>query len=65
LTSLMSLSSIIGPVLMTSAFAFFTKPGAPLQFAGAPFAIGAVLMLVSTLLAVRSFKKTKAAGQQN
>lgn len=65
LTSLMSLSSIIGPVLMTSAFAFFTKPGAPLQFAGAPFAIGAVLMLVSTLLAVRSFKKTKAPGQQN
>jgi DHA1 family tetracycline resistance protein-like MFS transporter len=57
LTSLMSLSSIIGPPLMTGAFAYFTKPGAPFQFAGAPFAIGAVLMLVSALLAVRSFRK--------
>jgi len=65
LTSLMSLSSIIGPVLMTSAFAFFTKPNAAIQFAGAPFVIGAVLMLLSTLLAVRSFRKIKTADRQN
>jgi DHA1 family tetracycline resistance protein-like MFS transporter len=57
LTSLMSLSSIIGPPLMTGAFAYFTRPGTPFQFAGAPFAIGAVLMLVSALLAVRSFMR--------
>ena len=57
LTSLVSLSSIFGPLLMTWAFYFFTKPGAPFQFPGAPFAIGAILMLLSALLAVRSFKR--------
>jgi DHA1 family tetracycline resistance protein-like MFS transporter len=57
LTSLASLSAIFGPLLMTWSFYFFTKPGAPFQFPGAPFAIGAVLMLLSTLLAVRSFKR--------
>ncbi len=57
LTSLVSLSSIFGPLLMTWSFYFFTKPGAPFRFPGAPFAIGAILMLLSALLAVRSFKK--------
>ncbi len=57
LTSLASLSTIIGPVIMTWAFSFFTKPGAPFQFPGAPFAIGALCMLLSALLAVRSFKR--------
>jgi DHA1 family tetracycline resistance protein-like MFS transporter len=55
LTSLMSISTIIGPPLMTWSFFYFTKPGAPFQFPGAPFVIGAVLMLLSTVLAVRSF----------
>ena len=57
LTGLMSLSSIFGPLLMTESFYFFTKPNHFFQFPGAPFAIGAVLMLLSSILAVRSFKK--------
>jgi DHA1 family tetracycline resistance protein-like MFS transporter len=57
LTSLMSLSTIFGPLIMTWSFAYFTKPGAPFQFAGAPFVIGAICMLLSTLLAVRSFRR--------
>lgn len=57
LTSLVSLSSIFGPLVMTWTFYFFTKPSAPIQFPGAPFVIGAVAMLLSTLLAVRSFKR--------
>jgi DHA1 family tetracycline resistance protein-like MFS transporter len=60
LTSLMSLSSIFGPLVMTSSFYYFTRPSAPFQFPGAPFAIGALLMLLSTLLAVRSFRRTAA-----
>ncbi|MDB5137834.1 MAG: tetracycline resistance efflux pump [Mucilaginibacter sp.] len=59
LTGLMSLSSIFGPWLMTSTFHYFTKPGAPIIFPGAPFAIGSVLMLLSAILAVLSFKKNK------
>ena len=57
LTSLMSLSSIFGPLAMTFSFYYFTSPGAPYQFPGAPFAIGAILMFLSALLAVRSFKR--------
>lgn len=57
LTSLMSATSIVGPVLMTSLFAYFTTKDAPIIFPGAPFAMGALLTLFSTLLAYRSLKK--------
>ena len=56
LTSLASFSTIVGPPLMTWVFHYFTKPTAPFQFPGAPFVIGSVLMLLSTFLALRSFK---------
>jgi DHA1 family tetracycline resistance protein-like MFS transporter len=57
LTSLASLSTIFGPWIMTYIFYYFTKPNAPVYLPGAPFILGAVLMLLSTLLAVRSFKR--------
>ncbi len=59
LTSLVSLSTIFGPLVMTWSFYYFTKPGAPFQFPGAPFAIGSILMLLSAILAILSFKKNK------
>jgi DHA1 family tetracycline resistance protein-like MFS transporter len=57
LTGLMSVSSIFGPLVMTEAFYYFTKPNPFFQFPGAPFVIGSFLMLLSVLLAVRSFKR--------
>jgi len=57
LTSLMSATSIVGPVLMTSLFAYFTDKNAPLIFPGAPFAMGAFLTMLSSLLAYRSLKR--------
>jgi DHA1 family tetracycline resistance protein-like MFS transporter len=51
LTSLMSATSIIGPPLMTNLFAFFTAKSAPVYFPGAPFILGAVLMLASAVIA--------------
>ncbi|MFN0177013.1 MAG: TCR/Tet family MFS transporter [Saprospiraceae bacterium] len=57
LTSLISLTSIIGPLLMTNLFAYFTDPASSVQFAGAPFLMGAVLSLGSMLLAMRSLFK--------
>ncbi len=56
-TLLMSLAAIVGPPLMTGLFAFFTASNAPVYFPGAPFLLGAVLSIISTLLAVRNFKK--------
>ena len=51
LTSIMSLTNIIGPVVMTSLFSYFTQPTAPLHFAGASFFLGSILMAFSLLFA--------------
>ncbi len=56
LTSLMSASSIIGPLMMTNVFYYFTHKSAPFQFAGAPFVLGGILMLVSLGIAYKSLK---------
>jgi DHA1 family tetracycline resistance protein-like MFS transporter len=56
LTSLMSATSIIGPLIMTNIFAYFTSSQAPIHFAGAPFICSAVLTFISTILAYRSLK---------
>src|SRR4028119_831833 len=50
LTSLISATSIAGPPLMTNLFAYFTQPSAPVKFAGAPFLLGSLLMLVSAVI---------------
>ncbi|MBK0379073.1 TCR/Tet family MFS transporter [Mucilaginibacter segetis] len=57
LTSLMSLSSIFGPWFMTYVFYYFTNTDAPVYLPGAPYFIASALMLISALLAVRSFRK--------
>ncbi len=57
LTSLMSLSSIFGPWFMTYIFYYFTNAKAPVYLPGAPYFVGAALMLLSAFLAMRSFKK--------
>ncbi|MBC8032663.1 MAG: TCR/Tet family MFS transporter [Chitinophagaceae bacterium] len=62
LTSLMSLTSIVGPLVMTNTFALFTKPSAPIHFAGAPFLLGSLLMLFSTIIAYGALKADKVAG---
>lgn len=59
LTSIMSLTNIIGPVLMTGLFAYFTAPGAPIQFAGAAFLLGAILMVLSLWLTYRTLHGNK------
>lgn len=54
LTSLMSVTSIIGPLLMTQLFSAFTGPAADLYFPGAPMAMGGLLTLLSLVLAMRA-----------
>ena len=54
LTSVVSITSIIGPVLMTSLFSYFTAVNAPVNFPGAPFLMGAILTVMSVLFAMRS-----------
>lgn len=61
LTSLMSLTSVLGPIMMTSTFAYFTGPTAPFYFPGASFLLGALLMLFSLIWAFNALhlKKVK------
>ncbi|MEP6699891.1 MAG: TCR/Tet family MFS transporter [Bacteroidota bacterium] len=50
LSSLMSLTVIIGPFLMSNLFYYFTKDLAPVHFPGAPFLLGSVCMLSSAVI---------------
>ena len=58
LTSLMSLTSIIGPLVMTNLFAYFTSIKAPVLIPGAPFILGGILMLASSIVAYKSLKQS-------
>jgi DHA1 family tetracycline resistance protein-like MFS transporter len=64
LTSLMSATSIVGPLLMTYLFAWFTKPGASFRFPGAPFLAGAMFMLLSAIVAYKTMKKDAFLSRQ-
>jgi DHA1 family tetracycline resistance protein-like MFS transporter len=57
LTGLLSLTAIVGPPMMTGLFAYFTKPTAPVHFSGAAFLLGALLMLLSSIIAYRSLRQ--------
>lgn len=56
ITSLVSVTAIIGPPMMTELFARFTSPEAPIYFPGTPFLLGAFLTAISIALAVRSLR---------
>ena len=59
LTSLISVTSIIGPVLMNGLFAYFTSAETPYYFPGAPFILASIMIIVSIFLAVKSFTQKK------
>jgi MFS transporter, DHA1 family, tetracycline resistance protein len=56
LTSLISVTSIIGPPLMNYLFAYFTSATAPVYFPGAPFILGSVLIIVGIFFAINSLR---------
>lgn len=57
MTGMMSLASIIGPLLMTNLFAHFTKAGSDVYFPGAPFIASAILTVFAILVSARSLIK--------
>ncbi|MEO8314072.1 MAG: TCR/Tet family MFS transporter [Pseudomonadota bacterium] len=58
-SGLMSVTSIVGPLLMNSIFAWFVRPEAPVYFPGAAMLLGAVLTIVSCVLARRTFLRVR------
>jgi MFS transporter, DHA1 family, tetracycline resistance protein len=59
LTSLISATSIISPVIMTGLFAHFTSKAGRLYFPGAPFVLGALLMGAAGIVAYNVLSKEK------
>ncbi len=62
LTSLMSATSIVGPLLMTHLFAYYTERKTGIHFPGAPFLLGALLMLGSAVIAYLTLHKRKVVA---
>ena len=61
---LMSITSVIGPLMMNSIFAWFSSDAAPVYFPGAAMLLGAAMAVVSCWLAYRTFKRTQPAAAQ-
>jgi DHA1 family tetracycline resistance protein-like MFS transporter len=60
--SMMSLSTILGPLLMTQTLGRFSAPDAPIYFPGAAFLLAAVLAGLSLLVVLRAAKAPAAAS---
>lgn len=50
LTSIGSITTIIGPVMMTGIFYYFTSNDAPIHFPGSAFFLGGIFMLISYVI---------------
>jgi len=62
LTSVVSLTAVIGPILMSTSFTFFTRNPVTLYFPGISFFIGGVLALISLILSYSVLKKIDLTG---
>lgn len=64
LTSLMSLTSIVAPLVFTAGlFSYFTSPGALFHLPGAPFFLGSLLSLAALVWIHRLFRQALVAGE--
>ena len=59
LTSLMSLTAIIGPLVMNNLFAYATNKNSLFYLPGASFYLGAILMIIAAFLAYRTLSINK------
>ena len=64
LTGLMSLTTIIGPLMMNNLFTFFTSEKAPFHFPGVSFLLAAIFMFCSLIIAWVFLKKESIAAAQ-
>jgi DHA1 family tetracycline resistance protein-like MFS transporter len=61
--SVYSLSSILGPPLMTQVFGYFSGPKAPIEFPGAAFVTAAALTVASGVLYGRALGISHASAE--
>ncbi len=59
MTSIMSITMIIGPLVMNNIFAVFTGENAIMELPGAPMLLGAVLILIAVVMVFFIFRSRK------
>ncbi|CAN7343615.1 TCR/Tet family MFS transporter [Phyllobacterium sp. LjRoot231] len=64
LTSLFSITNIIGPLIFTQIFAIFTAPGASVTFSGAPYVLGGIFVLIGLLAFILRVEKPSLARDE-
>jgi DHA1 family tetracycline resistance protein-like MFS transporter len=63
LTSLMSLTNILAPLLFTAGlFSYFTSERAAFRLPGAPFLVGSALLAVALLIVLQVFSRSMSAN---
>jgi DHA1 family tetracycline resistance protein-like MFS transporter len=66
--SLTGISELVGPIVFSLTFAYFVKPGQPMERSGAPFILGAGLLLIACGIGWwttrRSLNPYDAAGER-
>jgi len=61
LTSLSSITTIVGPLIFTQLFGYFTGPEAPVRFAGAPYLLSAIIILIAAIVFLTKVRTVKVA----
>jgi DHA1 family tetracycline resistance protein-like MFS transporter len=64
LTSIGSITTIIGPLIFTQAFGYFTSPAAPVAFAGAPYALASCFLVGALIVFFLKIPRSRAVGPQ-
>lgn len=62
LSSLSSITTIAGALIFTQTFGYFTGPDAPITFAGAPYALAAVILLSGVAVFVLKVRQRPSEG---
>ena len=57
LNSLQSVATIIGPLIATNLFGYFTSEAAPVKIPGAAFLASSLLVAIAAIMAIRSSRK--------
>jgi DHA1 family tetracycline resistance protein-like MFS transporter len=57
LSSMVSITAFLGPLIMTQTYAYFASDHAVVSFPGAAFMLGAIFTLVALVLTLRTLKK--------
>lgn len=63
LTSLTSITTIIGPAIATLMFYYFTKDNGLFYFPGAPYASAGIILSIATLIAFIALKRVKFSDE--